>query len=326
MVYLHRLAQIWVWVLLTVVVCVLPWKWGWIGQKALALGPHHLFSRAFRAIDSSIDAIVCLALVAVGAAILYEAVAGATLNGVVHSAVGLILVCELLFVYALIGATLGALAFWNKTWLVWTVGVLAVAGTVWSFRSGILRGEADWGTIIIMAEGFVGFLAGFKTHSWLSLRGLGSLGAAGLAIRRSTRPVALVTVIVAALAILDFWVWRQIKANTQSLERQGVQAVVDGESVAEVGYISEVRREIDWSKWRWKVTWVVTIPITGRVYSCGWEGGYPKFSEGDAVGLIHNKKPDITLTGFLVGLHGRERGRSALTEPVDVEAVYESLY
>ena len=83
--------------------------------------------------------------------------------------------------------------------------------------------------------------------------------------------------------------------------------------ISEIGYVYDVRDEIDFRNREREVRWWVKIPATNQLYSCSWEAGYAGFLKNDAVTLVH-KRDEIDTDdhyGFMVGLHGEKKGRTA---------------
>jgi hypothetical protein len=112
--------------------------------------------------------------------------------------------------------------------------------------------------------------------------------------------------------------YNQIESDFRDSENRIVPPTIDEESVSEIGYIYDLKREIDFRKIESdygmrEITWYVKIPSTAKFYTCHWASGYSRFSKDDGVEVIHKKnEPGVeTDTSFLVGLNGEQRGRSA---------------
>lgn len=80
-----------------------------------------------------------------------------------------------------------------------------------------------------------------------------------------------------------------------------------------------MRREDRLWEHRRDIYWFVKIPATNKLYSCSWESGFAGFAKDDAVKLVHRKSDIETgdYSGFIVGLHGDQAGRSAGVWAVD---------
>lgn len=169
-------------------------------------------------------------------------------------------------------------------------------------------------TIALIADVFVGYQV-YKAHERAEYKPRPLLS-----INEKKRLVALAVLTVAAFAILDFSVWSQIKTKMRRLETQVVAPYTYAENVTETGYIYDVRREMDWTKRRWEVTWWVEIPATGALYSCDWDFGYSGFSKGDSVTFTHSKVSDQDeyVYGRLEGLQ-KTRLRYAAVEGPEVD-------
>jgi hypothetical protein len=171
---------------------------------------------------------------------------------------------------------------------------------------------------------------------WMGLTAAGAgllLGLAVLAAGESggaslQRLALLVAVPVALTAIgLHLDASRKVEADAAQRERWVVPPIVDEESVEEVGYINQMRREDHLWDHLWKhrreIYWFVKIPATNKLYSCSWESGFAGFAKDDAVKLIHKKPGTETgdYYGFIVGLHGRQAGRSATVWALDTDEI-----
>jgi hypothetical protein len=131
-----------------------------------------------------------------------------------------------------------------------------------------------------------------------------------------------VTAIVAACVVAIAAIYRQVQVKAVEKAQQMIRPGVDEGSVAEIGYVRERRRETNLAKRERRIMWWIRIPPTDKTYSCDWDGGYPDFYKDNAVMLIHSTA-DGNNPGFVVGLHGDQRGRSAAVSCVDVDELYE---
>ncbi len=133
-------------------------------------------------------------------------------------------------------------------------------------------------------------------------------------------------VIVLAIGVaLAFSLFHQIEVEAEKTAQWVVPPVVDNESIAEVGYIYDVRREINFRKRKREITWWVKVPSTDKIYTCSWKSGYPEFSKHDGVQIVHKKSgvDTVDYSGFIVGINGRQRGHSARVWALDVEELEE---
>jgi hypothetical protein len=115
----------------------------------------------------------------------------------------------------------------------------------------------------------------------------------------------------------------EVEKNTERVENIKVAPEVDSDSVSEIGYIFEVRDQIDYSDRVRKVMWWVKVPYTDKRYSCSWEGGFRGFELNDGVRLIHKRggKDQSSYDGYIIGLHDKKQGRAALVWALDVDEV-----
>jgi hypothetical protein len=120
--------------------------------------------------------------------------------------------------------------------------------------------------------------------------------------------------LMAALLISGIYCLRfynQMESDFRDSENWVVSPTIDQDSVSEIGYIYDERREIDFRSTIQNKTirWWIKIPSTNRIYSCDWASGYSRFSKDDGIEVIH--KSSSTDTDFIVGLHGDQRDQSA---------------
>jgi hypothetical protein len=105
--------------------------------------------------------------------------------------------------------------------------------------------------------------------------------------------------------------------------QERIAPTVDSVSVQEIGYIYRVETDTSLSERNRDIRWTIRIPSTSETYYCPWEGGYADFADNDGVVLIHQKRDvcngSTDCPGFLVGLHGHERGHSASVFAADVD-------
>jgi hypothetical protein len=121
------------------------------------------------------------------------------------------------------------------------------------------------------------------------------------------------TTIVLITGLYSLRLYEQIESDFKESENWIVPATVDGDSVSEVGYIYDVKRETDYTRQEVKIRWWVKVPATNEIYSCEWQSGYAGFLKDDGVELIHKKRHVETddYSGFILGINGRERGVSS---------------
>lgn len=110
--------------------------------------------------------------------------------------------------------------------------------------------------------------------------------------------------------------YRYMKIRQDSAKRAAeiIQPRQDDDVVAEIGYVESMRNELflRGDDPRRNLVWFVRVPATGADYSCVYEKGFPDFSEGDDVRIIHPKDlNDQAGDGYVVGLHYK-RGKVAL--------------
>jgi hypothetical protein len=115
----------------------------------------------------------------------------------------------------------------------------------------------------------------------------------------------------------------QVEKNTAEKAAYPVVPKVDSDQISEIGYIFEVRDEINYRDRIRNVMWWVKVPHTNKLYSCSWEGGFHGFKKHDGVRIIHKRAdPDqVDYSGYLVGLHGDKVGRVASVWALDVEEI-----
>jgi hypothetical protein len=107
-----------------------------------------------------------------------------------------------------------------------------------------------------------------------------------------------------------------------------VRPVVDDDSVSEIGYIYSMRRETYIREGRLNLVWFVAVPSENTRWSCAYDAGFPDFTVGDGVSIIH-KKDAINAddyTGYLIGLHETERGRATRIWALDEDELEMDLY
>jgi hypothetical protein len=128
--------------------------------------------------------------------------------------------------------------------------------------------------------------------------------------------------ITAIIGVVVGWnAYSDVERNFRESEAWIVPPVIDDKSLSEVGYIRDTSRQIDFKERKRVNLWWVRIPETDRIYSCEWESGYSNFATEDAVMLIHTKD-DSSDSGFIVGMHGQQKGRSARIWAIDMEKLY----
>jgi hypothetical protein len=116
--------------------------------------------------------------------------------------------------------------------------------------------------------------------------------------------------------------YRKIEKKLESDSAVVVHPVMGEHDVAEIGYIYEMRREHLLTEGRLNLVWFVVVPSTNVHYSCSYEEGFADFETGDGVRLIHrgaDDDPDGADYGDIVGLHGREQGKTAMVWVIDAD-------
>ena len=102
---------------------------------------------------------------------------------------------------------------------------------------------------------------------------------------------------------------------------------VDDESVSEIGYIFSMRREKNIGEGRLNLVWFVVVPSKNTRWSCSFQSGFSDFRTGDSVTIIHKKSDvdNLDYSGYLIGLHGKDRGRATDVWAIDLEELEMSV-
>jgi hypothetical protein len=181
----------------------------------------------------------------------------------------------------------------------------------------LIRGY-DWPLWPIGAFCFFSTLAIIEAGSWV--------------FTKKTSPWLAQVLLTAALLTTGYYfvqAYNKIESDFRGSEKWVVPPAVDHESVSEIGYIYDEKRTIDFKSWlqNRRIKWWVKVSSTNRIYSCDWESGFSNFSKNDRVELIHKKSNIDTniYSGFIVGVSGKQRGRSAAVWAVDVEDIEELI-
>ena len=106
-----------------------------------------------------------------------------------------------------------------------------------------------------------------------------------------------------------------------------VNLILDPEHVRETGYILDLRVTRDLMENEKKILWWVKFPSTNRIYSCSWEGGFSEYGKDEGVILIHipGGTDTVNWDGYIIGLHGRHKGKRTHVWAVDVDDLYFDL-
>jgi hypothetical protein len=88
-----------------------------------------------------------------------------------------------------------------------------------------------------------------------------------------------------------------------------LRPVVDEHDATDIAYIYDMRREESFTKEALNLVWFIVVPATNIHYSCSYQDGFSDFKVGDGVRLIHTKSDEDGADGFIIGLHGPERGK-----------------
>jgi hypothetical protein len=128
-------------------------------------------------------------------------------------------------------------------------------------------------------------------------------------------------IVAAILIVVAVAFFRRLEADTRKKESWIVPPTVDEESVSEIGYVHSLRNEINFREHKRDIMWWVKVPATNKTYSCSWESGYSGFRQDDGVRIIHKRTgvDTVDYSGFIVGLHDNEQGRSAAVWAVDLD-------
>jgi hypothetical protein len=152
----------------------------------------------------------------------------------------------------------------------------------------------------------------------------GAPGIILLLVWQRYKPV-IVLVIIAGGSYGIYMLNRYIKIESDFNRRTAivVHPKLDDASVAEIGYIYSMRRDVfirpDNTL---NLVWFIKIPATGRRYSCSYEDGFPEFQTGDDVRIIRPKNVDSEEgMGYIVGLHEKRSGKAALVSINDEESL-----
>lgn len=160
------------------------------------------------------------------------------------------------------------------------------------------------------------------------LAGLGWLaGRVGLLqVVRARRGLFLtLAIIVAVCAAVDIDIYRQIDVKMAEKAKETLRPTPDPSNVWETGYIYHVRTEMNFSERRREIWWSVKIPATDQTYYCRWQSGYPDFAKNDGVILVHKQDEACAssgdCSGFIVGLHGSQRGHATSVSAVNEQDI-----
>jgi hypothetical protein len=73
---------------------------------------------------------------------------------------------------------------------------------------------------------------------------------------------------------------------------------------------------------RVNLVWFIKVPDSGRRYSCSYEIGFPEFKIGHDVQIIRPKEVEAEAGyGYVVGLHGKTKGKTALVWVIDLDTL-----
>jgi hypothetical protein len=133
--------------------------------------------------------------------------------------------------------------------------------------------------------------------------------------------IKIAGLIVLGLVLYWGWGYYRIERYTNNKENHTVRPTVYDDSISEIGYIIEVKIINDLWEGKKTIIWCVKIPKTNKIYSCDWEAGFSNFAKDDAVRLIHYNGSDGNAdhSGYIIGMHEKIKGKSALVNAVDVE-------
>jgi hypothetical protein len=127
--------------------------------------------------------------------------------------------------------------------------------------------------------------------------------------------------LIGAYGIHLYLNYAKIQARLRALSGVRLHAKVDNESVSEIGYIFEMRRDMYIREGGFNIVWFIDVPSTNRRYSCAYGAGFQGFREGDGVQIIH-KSDDVDhddYTGYVIGLHEGEKGKVSEVDAWDLD-------
>ena len=105
--------------------------------------------------------------------------------------------------------------------------------------------------------------------------------------------------------------------------KKNTSFVPDSRYVREIGYIAESRITRHIFKHEKEIMWWVKIPKTDKIYSCSWEAGFNEYENSEGVEIIHlpSGTDEVTWDGYIIGLHGKHKGKRTLVWALDVEDI-----
>jgi len=112
----------------------------------------------------------------------------------------------------------------------------------------------------------------------------------------------------------------QIQSELRDKSSRIVRPKVDDESVSEIGYIYDMRRETYIREGRLNLVWFIVVPSENTRWSCSYEAGFPDLKVGDGVTIIHKRTGvDSADYGYVVGLHDKEQGKVTEVWVIDLD-------
>lgn len=140
-------------------------------------------------------------------------------------------------------------------------------------------------------------------------------------IRKLIKWLAIVITIL--LGSYLTWGYYRIHNYVSKREAYVKKPYVDNNSISEIGYIQEKRIINNLREGTKMIIWFIKIPATNEIYSCDWQGGFFEFKKDDAVILIHRKDDadEVDFSGFIIGMHGKIKGKSAYVWALNTEVL-----
>jgi hypothetical protein len=197
------------------------------------------------------------------------------------------------------------------------VPVLLMVGGVWMWRSILKAAGYTLFPLLVSALALVGW----GITKQISKRKISaSVSVSVIAI--------LLTSLACGYGIHLYKNYVKIQSELREKASWLVRPRLDDESVSEVGYVYDMRRETYIRESRLNLVWFIVVPSENTRWSCSYEAGFPDFKVGDGVTIIHKKTeidPD-DYTGYVIGLHDKEQGKATRVWALDEDQLEMDLY